>query len=566
MSHIYPHILPKIEDWPIYKFAKHRKEFVKELNEFVFKRITDNSSHSIEDLLAKTIYLETQRVRTNPWKVDPADDGDYWKSLGIAVNKALKKDTKEEELKELLKRVINRYNEEIVGDFNPKTFHFARKFLTAFFKRIFNKFKTPGQRWFWGNKKDLLQKIKIQGFVDETRNLFSKGTVVIVPTHFSNLDSIMIGYTIDSVAGLPAFVYGAGLNLYEVEIVAYFMNRLGAYRVDRRKKNPVYLECLTSMASYSLYKGVNNIFFPGGTRSRSGAMEDKLKYGLLSSAIDAQRLLLENNRKDKIFIVPVVLGYNFVLEASSLIDQHLQSIGKEKYSRSRDKSKNIRSRWNYLKLFFTKQTEMVMSFGEPLDVLGNHVDADGNSIDKNCNTIDLEDYFLLEGKLSENSQREAVYTRILAEKILESYFRNNVVLSSHLVAFVGYQMIEKSRKDLNLFAFLRLHPKEVGLKYDDFRFHVEKFLELLKSMEQEGKIRLAGELYFDIDKLIAQGLETLGSYHIDKVLGHEPIENKIYTENLKLLYFYSNRLLGYNFEKLLDWNTSENFRYLDKLS
>ena len=44
MSHIYPHILPKIEDWPIYKFAKHRKEFVKELNEFVFKREKDGTT------------------------------------------------------------------------------------------------------------------------------------------------------------------------------------------------------------------------------------------------------------------------------------------------------------------------------------------------------------------------------------------------------------------------------------------------------------------------------------------------------------------------------------------
>ena len=31
----------------------------------------------------------------------------------------------------------------------------------------------------------------------------------------------------------------------------------------------------------SLIEGINHIFFPGGTRSRSGAIEDKLKLGLL---------------------------------------------------------------------------------------------------------------------------------------------------------------------------------------------------------------------------------------------------------------------------------------------
>ncbi|MBK7008164.1 MAG: 1-acyl-sn-glycerol-3-phosphate acyltransferase [Saprospiraceae bacterium] len=217
-----------------------------------------------------------------------------------------------------------------------------------------------------------MNKIKLRGYVDETRSLFTKGTVVIVPTHFSNLDSITIGYALDMVAGMPALSYGAGLNLFEVEIVAYFINRLGAYKVDRRKKNPVYLECLTSMASYALYKGVPNIFFPGGTRSRSGALENKLKYGLLGSAIEAQRLMMENGKQDKIYIVPLVISYNFVLEAKSLIEQHLMAIGKEKYQRSRE-SKNIGSKWNYFKLFFSKQSEMVLSFGEPMDVLGNRL-------------------------------------------------------------------------------------------------------------------------------------------------------------------------------------------------
>ncbi|MEZ4907100.1 MAG: hypothetical protein R2771_05540 [Saprospiraceae bacterium] len=58
----------------------------------------------------------------------------------------------------------------------------------------------------------------------------------MLPTHQSNLDSMLIGYTIDFKLGLPAFAYGAGLNLYNYEIPAYYMSRLGAYKVDRRKK------------------------------------------------------------------------------------------------------------------------------------------------------------------------------------------------------------------------------------------------------------------------------------------------------------------------------------------
>src|SRR5204863_9543615 len=59
---------------------------------------------------------------------------------------------------------------------------------------------------------------------------------ILVPTHFSNLDSILIGWIIHAM-GLPAFIYGAGLNLFNIKIFAYFMNSLGAYKVDRRKKD-----------------------------------------------------------------------------------------------------------------------------------------------------------------------------------------------------------------------------------------------------------------------------------------------------------------------------------------
>ena len=56
----------------------------------------------------------------------------------------------------------------------------------------------------------------------------------MVPTHFSHLDSALIGWIISQL-GLPAFMYGAGLVLYNLKFFAYFFNSLGAYKVDRRK-------------------------------------------------------------------------------------------------------------------------------------------------------------------------------------------------------------------------------------------------------------------------------------------------------------------------------------------
>jgi glycerol-3-phosphate O-acyltransferase len=563
MGKIFSHIIPKVEDWPISKFTEERAQFIQGLNELVLSKLKSHTKRSVDELIAKTIYLETQRIRSAPWKVDPANEAEYWKSLGAELNEALKSEDKDARLEKILKRIINRYNEEIVGRFNPKTFYFARRLLLFMFRIVYNRFSGKGKGLFWGNKKDLLEKIKITGYVEETRALFNKGTVVIVPTHFSNIDSVMIGYTVDTLAGMPAFAYGAGLNLFNNEIVAYFINRMGAYRIDRRKKNPIYLECLTSMASFSLYKGLNNTFFPGGTRSRSGAMEDKLKYGLLSSAIEAQRMLLENNKDSKIYIVPLVMSYNFVFEAKSLIEQHLSFIGKEKYQRSRDGKPT--SKWEFIKLFFKKESELVFSFGEPMDIMGNIVDDNGISIDKDCKPIDLRQYFVIEDELQENSQREAVYTRILAEKVLNSYFRNNVVLASHLVAYVAFNMLLNQRKDLNFFAILRLNSKEFGISYPQFKSTIQEVLNIMKIMDGKGQINLSTELYGDLDKAIEYGLDTLGAYHVSKVLGYKKEKDLIYSEDLKLLYFYANRLLGYDLETKMNWDSKETFRYLDKI-
>src|SRR5690606_14935558 len=203
----------------------------------------------------------------------------------------------------------HRYSEEIVGTFRIKTFIFSRKFLTVFFNRLLNTAAGKKLHRIWGTKHQLYNKLLIHGDVEKTRSLMTKGTVVIVPTHFSNLDSILIGYAMDAVLGLPSFSYGAGLNLYNTGYTAYFMNRLGAYRVDRRTKNPVYLETLKSMSRLAITRGTNSLFFPGGTRSRSGHLETRLKMGLLGTAVEAQRALCQEGKDGKVFIVPLVLNY-----------------------------------------------------------------------------------------------------------------------------------------------------------------------------------------------------------------------------------------------------------------
>lgn len=543
----YDHIRPDLKDWPIYKNSKFREEFIQDLNGFSKQNLVHNNKGSIEEIIEKTIYLEKLRVKNNPWDVDPADDKQYWNGISKDLAEAKASEDPERDLNLLLDRIIHRYNEEIVGGFRIKTFKFARKFLTALLKRIYNSFGENYSKGLWGNRSTLLDKIRVVGHTEQMRKLFEKGTVVLVPTHSSNLDSLVIGYTIDSKVSVPAFVYGAGLNLYNYEIPGYFMNRLGTYKVDRRKKNPIYLECLKSMVTFSLKAGVNNLFFPGGTRSRDGKIETNLKLGLLGSVVEAQRSAFLEETKKNVYIFPVVMSYHFCLEAQGLIDQHLKKMAREKYTKPSRQVKQSGYIWKFIKSIFRHRSNYVFSIGEPIDVFGNEVDFEGNSLDKDGEIVDIRGYFELDGSINIARQRESVYTKLLGEKIADSYLRNNVVLSSQLIAYVAFQILLMKNKSLELYDVLNLSAQDFDISYEDFRDKVGQMLAFLKDMEVAGKIKLSDECHWSLDEMIDDGLYHLGAYHPEKVLYVNP-EQRVGSENFRLLYYYHNRLDSYKFE------------------
>ena len=508
---IYEQVIPNIEKWPIYQLSEDRQVFTKEIIDFTLDRLMEQ--RNVSDIIAKTIYQERIRIKEEPWKVDPPNERLFWKKIR---KKLLKKslDKEEEEARvqnrEILHRIISRYAVEIVGTFKTRTFLFARKFLTMFFNRLLNTAASRNLGRIYSSKHRLYERFIVGGHVEEIRSLMSKGTVIVVPTHFSNLDSILVGYAMDAILGLPSFSYGAGLNLYNTGFTAYFMNRLGAYRVDRRKKNPVYLETLKAMSNLSIQRGTNSLFFPGGTRSRSGALEDKLKMGLLGTVVEAQRALCEQGKDDKIFVVPVIIGYNTVLEAPFLIEQHLQRTGKESYLKSRDISYSYRKVLNFAWSFFSKSSEISLSFGQPLDVIGNPVDANGLSKDKYGNIIEIGDYFRSHGNINSDLQREAEYTKVLADKIVERYHADNVVLCSHLVAYAAFTLLKRDYPNLDLYGLLRLPTEDYVFSQEMMKSLIVQMQTRLLRMEKGKRIKLAPKVRGEIGEIIKTGVKKNG--------------------------------------------------------
>jgi len=501
-------MIENLEQWPVGEFYSDRKKIVQELFEMSMSTIMSKYDGEIQDVLKQTIHAEIIRSKNIPWKIDPPNEVLYWRKLQSEYQSiAVSDDDSNEQYQELLKRIVNRYAEEIPGNFNPKTFQFARKFLTKLFGAIYNPwYKKDQNNIWWGNRAQVLDKFKVTGPIEKIQKLFDKTSVVVLPTHISNLDSPLIGYGIEMMTGLPAFSYGAGLNLYDYELAAYYISRLGAYTIDRRKRNAIYLNTLKQFSVLSLLKDLNTVFFPGGTRSRSGAIEDNLKYGLMATMIESQNINFKKGLNKKIMVIPLVVSYHFVLEAEELISQHLRKTGKANYISSRKKKKQSIS--NLIQRFLKSDSEVYLSFGEPLDVFGNQLDENANSI-KNGQVIDIKEHFMSGGEVTMNKQRNDVYTRVLSKKIIEEYKSNNIVLSSHVVNYVGFKLAEKMYSELDFYTLISINPNQIEISSSEFLSMTDQVINELKAMERSGELKLSQALHQPIEDVINDGLKHL---------------------------------------------------------
>jgi glycerol-3-phosphate O-acyltransferase len=240
---------------------------------------------------------------------------------------------------------------------------------------------------------DLADRVVVDGPLDKLRACADRGTLIITPTHSSNMDSVVIGWAFDQ-AGLPPVTYGAGKNLFSNRFLSFFMHNLGAYRVDRRLRHELYKDVLKEYSTVLLEHGYHSLFFPGGTRSRSGAVERRLKLGLLGTALTAyQNHLRAGAPQRRLYVVPTTINYSIVLEAETLIDEFLAEEGKHRDIIEDDEFSSRSRRSDFPKHILSRPGALHIRFGEPLDVVGNATEADGDSIDPHGRRIDPAAYF-----------------------------------------------------------------------------------------------------------------------------------------------------------------------------
>jgi len=516
--------------------AKDRERVLAE----VVQRVTERASatpQQLEQSLFDTLYEERRRLEAERHRRSGRAALAAYERVQARALKA-----GPEEQRALLRELVGGFAAEVAGHFDERIYHLTTKAVPAALTLLFNAVSPLRLlQQIPSGLSRLDDQLEISGETEAFKQAVARGTVVLVPTHASHMDSILAGYMLYRL-GLPPFVYGAGLNLFHNRLIGFFMHNLGAYKVDRKKKAAIYKEVLKTYAGVTLELGYHNLFFPGGTRSRSGAVESRLKLGLLGMGLDAYvRSLRAGNPRPDVVVVPCTINYQLVLEAETLIDDHLKEVGKSRYIIEDDEFSRPRRVFEFVSRLFELQSRIHIRVSRPLDPFGNQVDDQGRSLDARGRAVDRRRYVLVGEEPGFDAQRDQEYTRELARAIVEAFRRDTVFGSVHLVAWVVFRWLQEQNPGLDLYRLLRTGGAEPSMPLLEAYRRIERVREAMRQEEAAGRMRLDATLRDgDSVQLLADALAHLRVFHVTPAL--ERRGDRLLHVDRNLLLYYQNRL------------------------
>lgn len=509
---------------PIFHFNDERSFIVEE----VVGRVTRAASKPLY-LLNDTAWCEVKRLEASPGH-EREKLGRY-RDLARSVGKL-----SESEQRLMVETLAREYARDVCGNFDRRVYSLTTRALPGALAALLSPkdfsegFQTASR---------LQKHLVVQGPIETVRALAQRGSVVFVPTHLSNLDSVVFGFALER-EGLPPVSYGAGKNLFTNPFLAFFMRNLGAYRVDRRIRHELYKEVLKTYSTVLLERGYHSLFFPGGTRSRSGLVEEHLKLGLLGTGLDAFVNSLRRGREHRVFFVPATINYLLTLEASTLIADYLAEVGRNRYIIDDDESTQLERIFTLLRKMVMTTGSVVIRFGHPIDPFTNRVTSDGRSVDSRGRTVEPSSYVTLDGHAASDPQRDMQYTRELGESLCKAFAHHTVAMSTHLVAAAAFARLRETFTSTDLFSLLRRRD-EVFVPHDDLRRRVEDLVQRARDLEDQEKIVLApGVRNATADDLILDATRAWSGYHSHPVLS--PTQNGWMLSDPNLLLYYQNRL------------------------
>ncbi len=522
---------------PIFGFNRARQGIIEEVVLRAFEAAKDPRL-----MLSEAAFLEIRRQQSSG--VDDVVPLAEWRVLARSLGRMT-----DDECAERLRELSTRYAGDVAGHFNPRVYSFASKAIAPLIGTMMSPLQTLRHLGGAFDLRALDGRVLVQGPIGTIRTLADKGTLIFMPTHMSNLDSVVIGFALER-AALPPATYGAGKNLFTNPFLSFFMHNLGAYRVDRRLRHTLYKDVLKAYSCIVLERGYHSLFFPGGTRSRSGGLERKLKLGLAGTGVEAMARTAARGAMRKVFFVPATINYLLTLEAETLIGDFLQEEGKHRYIIDDDESTRPGRIAVFMRKLLGLDAGCVVRFSQPLDCFGNRVDEDGISYDARGHAVSPLSYLTdSDGRVGPDAARDVQYTRELADAVVAAYMRDTVVLATHLVAACAFERLHQGIGG-DIFAMLRSHD-DVLVSRAELAERVERLRDRVRELESRGRIVLGSHLVRASGReILDEALRAFSGYHTTPVLA--PRGDELLLADTRLIFYYQNRLAAHGLGIALD--------------
>lgn len=430
-------------------------------------------------------------------------------------------------------RLVSLWGEEVHGRFDTRVYRLATSVLPRALNGLLS--GRPDRLRDWDLSKS--GRLGIKGDVAWLSELSREATLVLVPTHVSNLDSPLIGLALH-LAGLPPFTYGAGLNLFDNPVVGWWMGRLGAYTVDRTKRARLYKEVLKDYSVRCLTTRHHSLFFPGGTRARSHEIERHVKKGLLGTGIVAWQEMLAAGRADsEVYFVPLTLSFTLVLEAATLVQDHLAEAGKQRYIITDDEFAQPRRLAAFARRVLDLDSAAVAHFGQPLDCMGEPVARDPG--ERAAQAQRRRGYVCdRSGKVEWDEQRDHIYTNRLGEALVDAWPKYAEVLPTHLVARAAWRCLQQQLGTTDTFRMMQQPDEKRCMPRADLMAELER--ELARVQEGAAAGRYGASLPSSAEEVLTQALDRFSRYHRSRAVADRG--DRIAVEDPTLCLYYQNRL------------------------
>ena len=255
-----------------------------------------------------------------------------------------------------------------------------------------------------------------------------------------------------------------------------------------------------------------------------------------------------NKPRSKIFIVPATLSFQLVLEAETLVDDFLKESAKSRYIITDDEFSRPKRVVDFMRQLFSLDSKIYFKIGRGFDPFGNMVDDDGNSLDPCGRVVDPSEYVVRGGEPVVDAARDAEYTREAGERISEAFLRDNIIQATNVVSHAAMGLFRSMNREVDLIRLIRAGGPHDDIELRALYAEVDRLLEQLRGLEARGGISLGPVVTrASSDDIVADALKHFSTYHQTAALTRKG--DRIFPTDRALLFYYSNRLEGYRFER-----------------